>query len=526
MFSRFISPSLAACVACLSIAWSGQVAAQPKDDTLRIRLNADIRSTDPGVNRDNNTDIVEMHFVEGLVAFKEDSTVGTLLAQSINVSPDGKVYTFKLRPGLKFSNGASLTSEDVLFSWNRYMKPETTWRCLNEFDGKSDLVKVLKVEAKDPLTVVYTLEKPSGMFLTTLARPDCGGAGVYHKSSIGPDGKWIEPIGTGPFKLGTWKRNQFIEMVRNENYVAMPGKRDGNTGNKTPLVAKVRWLVIPDPSAAKAALLSGGLEMLYDIEDSDLPEYKARKDLTVASVPTLGLNGFIMQTRDPVLKDVRIRRAFALSLDLPQLVDAVTSGTAKPSRSAIPAASAFYGAAQANLPKRDIAAAKKLLAEAGYPGQTIKITTTKKYANFFTAAVMAQAMAADAGIKIDIEVLDWATVLDRYSRGDYQMLSHGYSARLDPSLSYEMFTGNRDKQPRKVWENPEAIELLGQSMEVTDKAKRQALFDKLDAKLREDASAVWLYSEVRTSAVRSNVKGYAGWPLAQTRLWGVSLDAK
>lgn len=501
---------------------SGLALAQPAQNTLRVRLNSDVRSTDPGVNRDSNTDMVMMHIFEGLVAFREDTTVGLLLAQSMTTSPDGKTYTFKLRPGLKFSNGEPVTADDVVFSWNRYMKPETGWRCLTEYDGR-DSVKVLGVEAKDPLTVVYTLDKPSPMFLTTLARSDCAGTGVFHKSSLGPDGKWLAPVATGPFKLGDWKRGQYIELQRNERYVALPGKRDGNTGNKTPEVAKVRFVIIPDVSATKAALLSDGIDLIFDIDDEDAPLYRARKDLAMTSVPTMGLNGILMQTRDPLLKDVRIRRAFALSLDVPQLVESVSFGASKGSRSAIPRPSPYYTAAQAALPKRDLAAAKKLLADAGYKGQPIKMLATKRYANVFNVAVMAQAMAQEAGLKIDLEVLDWATLQDRYNSGNYQITAYTYSARLDPSLSYEMFTGPKDKQPRKVWENPEAIELVSKSMALSDKAQRQALFDQLDAKLREDVPAIWLYSEVRTSAARGYVKGFTGWPLGHVRTWGVSM---
>jgi peptide/nickel transport system substrate-binding protein len=189
-------------------------------DTLRLRLNSDIRSLDPGTNRDGNTDIVQTHLFEGLVGFREDASVGPMLAEKIDVSEDGKTYTFTLRDGVKFSNGEPLTSEDVLFAWKRYTDPATGWRCLNEVDGRG-AVKVTNVEAKDGKTVVFTLEKPSALFLATLARPDCGGTGIFHKSSLGPDGKWKEPVTTAPFKLGEWKRGQYVELLRNENYVPL-----------------------------------------------------------------------------------------------------------------------------------------------------------------------------------------------------------------------------------------------------------------------------------------------------------------
>ncbi|MFN8928268.1 MAG: ABC transporter substrate-binding protein, partial [Rhodospirillales bacterium] len=129
----------------------GAAGAQPAADTLRVRLNADIRSTDPGVNRDANSDAVVMHMVEGLVAFREDTSVGPMLAESVTVAPDGLAYTFRLRDGVRFHNGAPLTAEDVAFAWKRYMDPATQWRCLPEFDGRG-ASKVTAVETPDART--------------------------------------------------------------------------------------------------------------------------------------------------------------------------------------------------------------------------------------------------------------------------------------------------------------------------------------------------------------------------------------
>ncbi len=514
---------IASLAALSALALAGQAAAQPAAGTVRVHLKADIRTTDPGsASRDANTDAVLMHIVEGLVAYKEDASVGPMLAQSIQVSPDGKTYTFKLRQGVKFSNGAPLTADDVLFSWNRYMTPANNWRCLSEFDGRG-IAKVTSVSAPNPATVVYQLEKPAALFLSTLARTDCGQAGVFHRSSLEADGKWKEPVGTGPFKLGEWRRGQYVELVRNDGYSALPGKADGNGGNKAPLVAKVRFVAIPDSSAAKAALMSGGIEIVPDINDEDMAEFKAKKDITLDSVANMNAQGLLFQTRDPLLKDARIRRAIALSLDMEELVAAVTTGTAKPSRSVIPAPSAFYKGPQSAVPKRDIAQARKLLAEAGYKGQPIKLLATKRYNSVFNIAMAVQGMAQEAGIKIDVEVLEWATLLDKYNKGDYQAMAFTYSARLDPSLSYEMISGNKDKQPRKVWDNPEALELIEKSMVTTDKAQRQAAFDKLEAMLRADVPAIFMYSSVNTSAARNTVQGFKGWPLGLPRLWGVSL---
>ena len=112
--------------------------------TLRIQINSDIRSTDPGGNRDDNTDNVLLHVVEGLVALREDTSVGPMLASRIDTSADGLTYTFTLRDGVKFHNGASLAADEVVWSWQRYLKPTSGWRCLSEFDGKG-MTKVLSI---------------------------------------------------------------------------------------------------------------------------------------------------------------------------------------------------------------------------------------------------------------------------------------------------------------------------------------------------------------------------------------------
>ncbi|WP_202964573.1 ABC transporter substrate-binding protein [Inquilinus limosus] len=490
-------------------------------DTLLIRLNADIRSLDPGTNRDGNTDIVQTHLYEGLVAFREDATVGPLLAKSVEISPDGLTYTFPLREDVTFSNGAPLTSDDVLFAWKRYTDPATGWRCLTEVDGRG-AVKVVGVTAPNAHTVVFTLEKPSALFLGTLARPDCGGTGIYHRSSLGPDGQWAAPVATGPFKLVEWKRGQYIDLVRNDSYAALPGKRDGLTGSKTVSIPKLRFLIIPDEATAKAALQTGDIDLNYDAESVDVEGYKSNPDLVTDTAPTMNISDFLIQTRDPLLSDVRIRKAFLLSLDMAELVGQVTNGQSEPNNSPVPPASAFHKAAQSVIVQRDVEQAKRLLAEAGYDGRPIKMITNKRYQPMFDQAILAQAMAQEAGLNIELEVIDWATQQDRYLAGTYQIMSHGFSARLDPSLSFEMFSGDKARQPRKVWDNPEAAKLLAESMAVEDPAKRQALFDRLEALYRGDVAMITLYSGVRTSAARANVVGYKGWALGSPRAWGVS----
>jgi peptide/nickel transport system substrate-binding protein len=521
MRRRRPSPAWAVGLAALALlAMLGEAGAET---LLRTRLNADIRSTDPGTNRDANTDGVVAHIVEGLVAFRDDTSIGPMLADSWTISNEGKTYTFRLRQGVKFHNGATMTADDVVWSLKRWLDPATQWRCLSEFSA-TGIARIETIEAPDPLTVVITLDQPTALFLPTIARPDCGQTAIIHRDSVGADGKWIAPIGTGPFKFADWKRGQYIDIVRFDGYVSRSEPRTGYTGAKDAKVDRVRFNVVPDSSAAKAGLLSGSLDVIMSLSTPDLEGLRSQPDVQLSITPGLALTGILFQTRDPLLKDVRIRRAIALSLDTPQIVDAVMEGTARANNSALPIGSPFYGEVQSHGYEQNLAEAKKLLAQAGYHGQPIKMITNKRYTYVFDSAMLVQAMAQAVGINIEIEVLDWATQLDRYNRGDYQSMAFTYSARLDPSLSFEMLTGPKASQPRKVWDNAEAQEMLRQSMMIDDAAKRQALFDEMHRRFIADVPMVVLFNNSELTALRKNVKGYAGWLYPQPRFWGVTVQ--
>ena len=497
--------------------------AQAQDSTIRVRLQADIRSTDPGVNRDANTDTVVLHMVEGLVAVREDTNIGPMLASKVEVSKDGKTYTFRLREGVIFHNGAALTADDVVWVWKRYLTPSTQWRCLSEFDGRGK-AKILSVTAVDAKTVRFTLDQPSSLFLTQLARPDCGAAGIYHRSSVDADGKWKAPVGTGPFKLGEWKRGQFVELQRFDQYASRTDPADGLAGGKRAEVQRVRFMIIPDSASAKAALLSGAIHLVPDIAVAELGDLNGRPAVRIDKVTTAALSGLLMQTSDPLLKDVRIRRALAMAIDSAALVRGVTNALARVNNSAVPQTSTFHTAAQAAGFKFDLAQAKKLLADAGYNGAPIRMVTNKRYQSMFDMALLAQAMAAKAGIRIELEVLDWASQLDRYTKGDYQIMAFGYSARLDPSLAFDMFMGPKDTQPRKVWDSPTAQSLLLRTMESSDKAARQAMFDQLHQQLLEDVPMIPLYNAIQINASSNKLVGFRGWAGEVPRLWNVRLN--
>ena len=240
----------------------------------------------------------------------------------------------------------------------------------------------------------------------------------------------------------------------------------------------------------------------------------------------MAICGLLFQTNDPLLKDVRIRQAIAHSLDYGQMVTALSNGLSQPNNSAIPQTSAFHDEVAKQGYRYDPEEARRLLKEAGYKGQPIRMIVNKRYQQMFDMGVLSQAMAQASGLNIQMETLEWGTQLERYQSGNYQMMSFSYSSRLDPALGFDSLMGDKSKEPRKVWDNPQAQALLREAVRENDTAKRQALFDRLHQMMIEDTPMVIIYNGTVIGALRDSTRGYHSWPVAKPRLWGVSLAAK
>jgi peptide/nickel transport system substrate-binding protein len=234
----------------------------------------------------------------------------------------------------------------------------------------------------------------------------------------------------------------------------------------------------------------------------------------------------LLQSRDPALRDPRFRRAIALSIDVSSLTRVVTQATGTPDSSPIPIVSPYSGPPQRVLIKRDLVQARALAQAAGYRGEPITLVTSHSPPESYDMAIVIQAMAREAGINFQILTLDWASQLTRYSSGDYQAMVFQYSARLDPSLTVNAFTGDRTVDPRKVWDSPRALALLKASIEAESKPDRQRAFDALDAAFREEAPAVIAFNSGRITGLRDGVTGYRSWPSAMQRLWNVAPPGK
>ncbi|MEN2977546.1 ABC transporter substrate-binding protein (plasmid) [Tistrella bauzanensis] len=487
--------------------------------TLVVALNADARSLEPGINRDANSDTVVNHLFEGLVGYRADLSVGPALADRWTMSEDGRVYTFDLRDGVTFHDGKPLTAADVKWSWDRKQSQEG-WLCARFFNGASGL-KVEAVEAPDDDTVVFRLAEPSGLFLTQLANIQCGVL-VASPASVGADGGWT-PIGTGPFKLGDWKRGEALTLERYDGYVPSSEPGSGYAGARVAHVDAVRFQIVPDVDAAAAALKTGAVDILPELDTVKIADLKAA-GLKVMAAPGLSWSALLIQTDDPLLSNPKLRRAIAHAIDAGQIAAVRTNGLAKANPSAVAESMRAFTPAFLDWPAYDPQAAGALLKEAGYKGEVIKIQTNRRYVGMYDNAVMMQAMLSMAGLNVELEVLDWAAQLDNYVKGAFQLSSFSYSARFDPALMYAAFTADKATAKWAQWGDPQAREMLTRASATTDATERAAIFRRMHDLMRDQLPIIGLYYSPAVDAVATGVHGYKPWPASRAIGWGAWKD--
>jgi peptide/nickel transport system substrate-binding protein len=497
-------------------------------DTLRVAIPSDLRGTDPGVSRDGTTDTVLHHVVESLVAYRDDLTVAPLLAQRIEHDESYQRFTFVLREGVLFHNGAPLTSHEVKWSWDRLLDPRTRFRCRSWYDGSAAQngigARITAIETPDPRTVVFRFDRPNPLFLDQMASVQCITA-ILHPESVNADGSWRMPVGTGPYRLGTWKRGEYVELDRFDRYRPRSEPANGYAGGRVAKMEHVRFLIIPDASVVVAALRAGDLDVAPRVP-RNLTLALGHDDALVArSDEELYWNALLIQTQDPFLANPAVRRALAQAIDPAQVAAITTFDQSKPNPAIVPRISPFHSATQDAWWRYDPAAAREALREAGYDGRTIWIQTNRKFPAMFENAVAIQAMLVAVGLDARLEVLDWTTQLANYFAGKFQLQSFGYSGRAHPVLFYAALIGSKKANPAVQWDDPRAVALLREAGQTADVAAQQALYDRLHELMREDVPVIGLYNETATVLLRPEVQGYAPWPIGHPRLWGVDRRA-
>ncbi|MDS1135486.1 ABC transporter substrate-binding protein [Nitratireductor indicus] len=410
-------------------------------------------------------EIVYANLFQGLTRVGRNGEVEPSLAESWDVSEDGKVYTFKLHTGVKFHDGTDFDAEDVKFTLDRARAEDST-------NAQKQLFAAIDtVEAVDPQTVKVTLKTPQGAFLYNMG---WGDAVIVAPESA--DGNKEKPIGTGPFKFDSWAKGSAVRLVRNPDYWGDPVALE-----------KAEFRIVPDAAAAIPALLSGDVQAFPQMPVGDaLSQIESDPRFVVKIGATEGETILAINNGKEPFNNLKVRQAIAHALNRPEIIAGAGYSEAPEIGSHFSPANSAYVDLTSTYPY-DPAKAKELLAEAGYPDgfkATLKLPPPP-YARQGGEVVASQ--LRQIGIDLQIIPVEWAQWLEQvFKNKDYDLsiVSHtepndiNIYARDDYYFNYS---------------NPAFKEVINTLDVTSDPARRADLYKTAQKIIAEDAVNGFLF---------------------------------
>jgi peptide/nickel transport system substrate-binding protein len=495
---------------------AGPAKAQKK--TLVVALNEDPDILDPTLSRTYVGRIIYSQMCEKLYEIDEGLRILPQLAADMPAFSDGgKTVTIKLRPNVKFNDGTPMNAEAVRFSLDRHLNMKGSNR-------RSELESVNAIEVVDPLTVRLRLKAPFSPLVAILA--DRAGMPVSPAAA----NKLGEKFGTAPVCVGPWS---FVERVPQDRIVL-----EKSTHYFDPSQAKFDRLIfriIPDDNVRLANLRSGDIDMMHLVGPTDAANLRKEGRFEVSSVTGIGYSGLTLNMRNktgktqppgdlgtPLANDPRVREALDLSIDREALNQVVWDGQYTPGCTPISPVSPFYDKGR-KCPARDVAKAKKLLAEAGLAGgYSFEMTIVNNPQQRRVGEVL-QGMAKEVGFNISLRPSEFASALKDDDAGKLQAFLIGWSGRVDPDANIHQFhtCGGSLNTTHVCDESIDA--LLNKAREVSDLGQRAALYRQAVEKFAFGRrNILYLYHLNYIVAYPKNLKGYKGVPDGLIRIKGTS----
>lgn len=442
--------------------------------TITVGLDADPPNLDPVFSNALVDRQVQNQLYDKLVDLGSDLKIIPMLAQSWIVEENGAVYVFKLRQGVKFHDGTEFDANAVKFNLERSMTAEGSRR-----KGELSLVKEVKVV--DKYTVQVTLKSAFAPFLAVLS--DRSGM-MVSPTAAQKYGKDFgnNPVGTGPFKFVERKRQDKIVLAANESYWQ----------RGLPKVDELIYRPFPDDDVRLANLLSGAATVISPVAPKDLNSVRSNPDLNLFTFPGLGHQGVWLNVTKGAFANPVLRRAFAATINRETIDRVVFLGTALPSNGPFAPGSLGYDPKIA-VPKQDISLAKKLLADAGKPGGFSFTLLTAPGPVLTQLAQVYQAMAAEAGIQIKIEQVEFGTLLDKTDKKDYEAALLGWSGRSDPDGNIYDFMRCGGPLNSSGYCNAKVDQLLNRARTIRLAEARAAIYSEALKIIQSDLPYIYVY---------------------------------
>ena len=496
-----------ALAAAFSAALASSAAAQ---STLRIGLAEDPDILDPTLARTYVGRIVFASICDKLFDIDENVKIVPQLATSYEVSSDGKEVLIKLRPGVLFHDGEKLDAEAAKFSIERHLTMQGSFR-------RGEISPIASVEVVDALAIKLKLKAPFAPLIAALT--DRAGMMVSPKAAKEMGAQFgTKPVCAGPYK--------FVERVAQRHIIVEKFKDYWNKGNVH--IDRIVYQPIEDSTVRLANLRSGNLEIIERMLATDAGTVKKDAKLKLAAVAELGYQGVTMnvgngpRSKTPFGQDPRVRKAFELAIDRQAIVQVVFNGEYIPGNQWVNPQHPMYQQSLP-IPKRDVAAAKKLLAEAGVKTPyTVELMVPNNPETRQVSEVI-QSMVKEAGFDVKIRVTEFATSLKAGEAGDYDIYMLAWSGRTDPDGNLYSFASCKGPLNYGRYCDPEVDKLLDQSRMVNDPAARKKVFEQIAAKAIPNGGVLYLYHRKMFFPHTTKLQGFKPMPDGLIRVVGLKL---
>lgn len=456
--------------------------------TLNVGISSDAPKLDPAVSSSLYDRQVFASIFDKLVDLDENGKIVPMLAQEWKVSDDQKSYTFKLRQGVKFHDGTDFNAEAVKFNFDRNMDKNSTRR--------GELATVDKVTVVDPYTVKVDLKQPFAPFLSVLT--DRAGMMVSPEAAKKAGQDFMNnPVGTGPFVYKERVKGSTITLEKNPNYWQ----------KGLPKVDKVVYKVFNDSNVALANLKSGQVDLTDKLPAKELDNLKNDTKISVINEASYGYQGMHLNVTKAPFDKKEIRQAVDLLIDRDAIIKVAINGVAQPQHSPFAPKQFAYGDSD-KAEKPNLDKAKELLAKGGKPNGfdfTLKISTSPTNA---LVGQMIQNMLKPAGINVNLEKVEFGTLLDQLQKGNFEAGTTGWSGRPDPDGNIYDFYVTGGSQNYAKYSNPQVDKLLNEGRGNSDEAKRKADYDSIMKILLDEVPFVYFYHEPNLIGVAKATDGF------------------
>ena len=491
----------------------------------------------PGVNTTGTSFDANSQIYSRIVDFERGgTTVVPGLAEKWDISPDGKVYTFHLRKGVKWHNHRAwkptrdFNADDMIFAIERQWKESNPYFKVtstnHSYFNDMGLPKLLKsVEKVDDYTVKITLEKPEAPFLSDLAMEYAGVQSKEYADAMlkagTPEKVDQEPIGTGPFYLVQYQKDAIIR------YKAFPQHWAGKAK-----IDDLIFAITPDASVRWAKLQKGECHVMPYPNPADLDAIRKDPNVTVLEQPGLNIGYLAYNTTKKPFDDVRVRKAFNMAMNKQAIIDAVYLSTGVAATNPIPPTMWSYNKSIKDYPYNP-EAAKKLLAEAGYPNgletDLWAMPVQRPYnPNAKRIAELMQADLAKIGVKAEIKSFEWGEYRKRAQAGEHQTAQLGWTGDngdpdnfLNTLLGCSAAKSNGSNIAKFCYQPFE--DLVQKAKSTSDQAVRTDLYEKAQVIFKEQAPWFTIAHSVQLKPVRKEVVDFKLSPFGRHSFYGVDI---